>query len=92
MLFNRPFRALLPQIGRQPININIDVEYYKALKWRQEAHTKNDTHNAYLFSSGSTGLDQMEDKGPLMHGIITEATAKTTEGGHIEYESQDGHS
>ena len=32
LLFNRPIRALLPQMNREPININADEEHYKALK------------------------------------------------------------
>ena len=53
MLFNRPIRALLPQIAGKPINVNTGDEYYKALKSRQEAYSKNnDTHkDSALFSS-----------------------------------------
>ena len=56
ILLNRPIRELLPQIGREPININNDDEYYEALKSRQEAYTKNnDTCKDYtLFSSEAT--------------------------------------
>ena len=35
---NGPIRLLLPQIEREPININKDDEYYEVLKSRQE-HT-----------------------------------------------------
>ena len=45
MLFNRPIGVLLPQIGREPINVNNDDEYYDTLKSRQEAYTENNnTH------------------------------------------------
>ena len=65
ILFNRLIRALLPQIGRQPININNDDKYYEALKSRQEAYAKNnDTcKDSTLFPSGSTAVVQMEDDG-----------------------------
>ena len=33
LIFNRSIRALLPQINREPININADNEHYKALKY-----------------------------------------------------------
>ena len=73
----RPIRALLTQIGREPININNDV-YYKALKSRQEAYTKiKDTHkDSTLFSVGSKEVIQIEDRGPNMHGMITEGSSK----------------
>ena len=32
LLFNRPIRGLLPQMNRQPININNDDAQYEALK------------------------------------------------------------
>ena len=52
ILFNRPIRALLLQNGREPIYINNDDEYYKALKSRQEAYThNNDTCKDSIFFS-----------------------------------------
>ena len=36
-LINRSIRALLPQIGRKPLNIHNDDKHYEALKSRQEA-------------------------------------------------------
>ena len=56
MIFNRPIRVILSQIGREPINVNNDDEYYKALKSRQEAYIKNnDTcKDSILFSSEYT--------------------------------------
>ena len=67
MLLNRPIRALLPHIGREPININNDDEYEKALKSRQETYTKNyDTFkHSTFFSVGSMVVVQMEDGGSL---------------------------
>ena len=67
MLFNRPIRALLLQIGSMPININNDDEYYEAIKLRQQAYNKkNDTHkDSTFFSVGFTVVVQMKDKGPL---------------------------
>ena len=41
MLFNRPIRSLLPEIDREPLNINTDDKNYEALKSRQEAYIKN---------------------------------------------------
>ena len=32
LLFNRPIRALLPHINREPINLNADDGNYEALK------------------------------------------------------------
>ena len=50
LLLNRSIRALWPQIGREPININKDAEYNEALKARQETYTKNnDTCKASIF-------------------------------------------
>ena len=50
MLFNRPIRAVLLQMGRKPIIINYDDEYYEALKSRQETYTKNnDTWKDFIF-------------------------------------------
>ena len=40
LLFNRPTRVLLPQIGREPIYNNNDDGYYASLKSKQEAYTK----------------------------------------------------
>ena len=72
MLVNRPIKALLLQIGREPININND-EYYDVLVSRQEAYTKNnDTcESSTLFSSGSSVVVHLEDGGPWMHGMIS---------------------
>ena len=72
MLFNRLIRALLLKIGREPMNVNKYDEYYEALKSRQEAFSKgNDIHkDSILFSSGSTVVVQMENRGPWTHGII----------------------
>ena len=52
LLFNMSIRALLLQICRELISINNDDEYYKALKSRQGAYTKNnDTQKDSTFFS-----------------------------------------
>ena len=78
MLFNRTIRALLPQLGREPVNVDNDDEYYKALMSRHEVYTKNnDTQkDSTFFSSGSTVAVQMEDEGPLTQGMIIEGNTK----------------
>ena len=40
LLFNRPVRGLLPQINRQPININNDNTQYEDLKDCQNKYIK----------------------------------------------------
>ena len=52
LLFNRPTRPLLWQIGREPINMNNDDGYYKAIILRQKAHTKDiNIHTVSTFFS-----------------------------------------
>ena len=52
MLFNRPIRGLLPQVNREPIDINNDDAQYKALKAHQNKYIKamrlTKTHNLFL--------------------------------------------
>ena len=49
LLFNKPITALLPQMNREPININADDEHYEALKSCQDKYLKgNDTHKNLL--------------------------------------------
>ena len=72
LLFNRPIRGLLPQINREPININSKDAQYEALKAHQSKYIKeNDTHKDSLsFPIGSTVTIQHEDGGPQMHRVI----------------------
>ena len=43
--FNRPIRGMLPQIHREPINVNNDDVQYEALKAHQNKYVNNDdTH------------------------------------------------
>ena len=50
LLFNRPIWMLLPQIGREPLNINNDYGSNKASKSRHETDIKNnDTHKDSTF-------------------------------------------
>ena len=65
LLFYRPIRALLPQIGREPINIS--DAYYKALKSKHKPYIKkNDTcKNSYLiFHRIYSNCFQREDRDP----------------------------
>ena len=61
------------------MNVNIDDEYYKALKARPEAYPRiNDTHkDSALFSSGSTVVVKMQDGGLLMHSVIIEGNSES---------------
>ena len=81
MLFNRPIRALLPQIGREPINVINNDEYYEALKSRQETYTKNnDTHKeSTFFSAGSTVAVKMDNGVLGCMPWLLKATITTTE-------------
>ena len=74
LFFNQPIRALLPQINREPININTEGEHYEALKAHQDKYLKgSDTHKDSLsFPIGSTVTLQWEDGGPWMYGLISE--------------------
>ena len=85
LLFNRPIRALLLQIGREPININNDDKYYEALKSGQEAYTKNnDTHkDSTFFCAGSTVVVQMEEGVPRYMASLKSAV-KITKGDHTK--------
>ena len=65
LIFNRPIRDLLPQMNRQPININADDECHEALKaCLYKYHEGNDTHkDSISFPIGSTVAVQHEDGG-----------------------------
>ena len=81
LLFNGPIRVLLPQISREPININKDNKYYEALKSRQETYIKNnDTCKNSIFSTGSTVAVHREDGGPWMHEMIIEGNSNDHHG------------
>ena len=77
-LRNRPIRALLLQIGREPINVNNDDEYYEALISRPEASTKNnETHKiSPLFSAASKVAVQMEVEGSWLYSVIIEGNSE----------------
>ena len=52
LLFNRPIRGLLPQMHREPINMNTNDAQYKALNAHQNTYVKNnDAHKVLLFFS-----------------------------------------
>ena len=51
LLFNRPMGALLPQMNREPININAFDIHYEVLKACQDTYPKgNDSHELAFFS------------------------------------------
>ena len=51
LLFNRPIRALLLKINREPINFNDDNEHFEALKTCQDKYTKgSDTQTDWTHS------------------------------------------
>ena len=74
-LFNRPIRALLPQINREPININVDEESHDALKAQQDKDLKGNgtCKDTLSFPVGSTVTVQWEDGVPWMHGVFVDA-------------------
>ena len=49
LLFNRSIRALVPQVGTEPINV--DDVYYEALKSRQEVLEGYFLQNRIIFDS-----------------------------------------
>ena len=63
MLFNRPIRTLLPQMNREPININADDEHCEALKACQD-NCNYTFKDSFSFPIGSTVAVQHEDGGP----------------------------
>ena len=72
LLFNMPIRVVMPQIGREPIDINKNDENYEALKSKQETYIKNnDTHkDSTFFSAGSIVAAHREDGGLWTHAVI----------------------
>ena len=82
LLFNRPGRGLLPQINREPININNDDVQYRAFKAHQSKYiTDSDTHKeSPSFLIGSTVAIQCEDEGPWTHGVIKVANSSDHNG------------
>ena len=77
LLFKRPIKSLLPQMNREPININNDDIHYEVLKAHHNKYVKNnDTHKDPLsFPTGSTEAVHCEDVEPWMHGVIKEANS-----------------
>ena len=73
-MFNRPIQGLLPQINREPINVDNNNAQYEALDPCQSKCSKNnDTQNApSVFSTGSTVVGKWEDGGLWVHSIIVE--------------------
>ena len=90
MLLKRPIRALLPQIDREPINVNNDDEYYEALKSGKEAYTTNNEYLQRLYVIFFRIYSSSPDGGwvPWHMVQLLKATAETTGGDHIEWEWQ----
>ena len=81
LLFIRPIRVLLPQIGRDSINVNKDHEYYEALKSRQDTYIKNNnTHKDSTFPAESTVAVQKEDGGPCTCKVVIEGNIDNHQG------------
>ena len=66
LFFNRPIRVLLPQMSRDPININNNNDQYEAPKAHQDKYVKDsDTYEDSLsFPVGSTVAVQHKCGGP----------------------------
>ena len=69
LLINRPIRAFLLQINREPFNFDADREHYEALKTFQDKYIKgNVTHkDSFSFYIGSSTAVKCEDG---IHGHI----------------------
>ena len=74
LLFNRPIRALLPKMNREPINITADHEYYEILIACQDKYLKGDNTciESHSFPIGSTVAVQLKNGGPWTYGIVEE--------------------
>ena len=73
-LLNRHIGALLPQMNREPFNINADNDYYEVLKVHQDRYLKgSDTHKDLLsFPIGSTVAVQCKDGGVIKEANSTD--------------------
>ena len=63
LLFNRPIRALLCQMNREPININADDKHYEVLKACQDKYIKGNDNNRLTFFSYSVYTVAIHCKG-----------------------------
>ena len=81
VLFKGPNRALLSQIGRQPVNINNDNKYYEAFKNQDKKHTlRMMILTKSTFSAESAVAVQKEDGHLWMHEVITEGNSDDHQG------------
>ena len=64
--FNRPIRALLPQRGKEPININADREHYDALRTCQDKNTKGSS------TCKDSEAVKCKDGCPVSHYLVEE--------------------
>ena len=74
MLFNRMIGGLLPQMNRDPINVNPEDLHCKVLEVHQRKNDKSkDTQNGLpIFLTGATEIVQGEDRRPWTHSVIVE--------------------
>ena len=71
MLFNRPIRGLLTQMGRDPIHVDNDDVHIEALEAHQRKNGKGKyTHKDTIFIKGATVAVQYEDRRPWTHSVI----------------------
>ena len=82
LLFIRPIRGLLPQMNREPININNNDACYEALTAHQSKYIKDkDIHkDSFYFPIWSTVTVQCEDGGCWRHSVINEANDSENDG------------
>ena len=73
VLFNRPISGILPRFNKSLSFYCYERGYYDMLKTRLDRTVKNsDTLKEYaLISVWSVVVVQIEDAGPLRHGMIT---------------------
>ena len=71
LVFNRPIRALLPKVNKEPSSINAN-DHYGVLKAYQDKYLRgNDTcKESVFFPTGSTVAVHCEGSGLWMHGIV----------------------
>ena len=87
MLFNRLIRGLLPQMSRDPINVDNDDLHHEALKdcQRKNYKGKDTQKDLRIFIKGATVAVQQEDRGPWTHGMIANPKMMSTEDTLVQY-------
>ena len=71
VLLNRLIRGMLPQMSRDPINVDNDDLYCKALEVHQRKNKGSDTwKDPPFFIKGAKVAIPQEDKGLWLHSVI----------------------